>query len=457
MTLPDEARRQAEALIAERLGLRLPETRRPDLDRGIVEALRDAPVATPGELPAWLATLPDESPAWRRLAGRLTIGETYFFRDGPFFEALEQEVLPGLIATRRGAGTLRLRVWSAGCATGEEPYSLAIALDRLLGDPARWALTILATDLNPEALDVAVRGLYRDRALRDTPPWLCDRYFRRHGDGQTLELARRIREMVTFAPLNLAAESYPALITNTGAMDLVVCRNVLMYLAPDVQRGVAARLGRALVPGGWLSVSPAEATAELFHPLVPVNFTGAIFFRSPLDRETPRVLSRLPDPPPLPSTPAAAGPVRVAAVPARAVPVVATSLETPSPLGQARTLADQGKLDEARRVAETAAGRDRLNPDAHLLLAAICQEQGHLESALEALRRVIYLAPDSAGAHFMMGSLLLRRGGRDRARRSMETVVRLLEPVPRGQPIPGSEGLTAGRLLETARAYLESL
>ncbi|MBI4560528.1 MAG: hypothetical protein HY724_00680 [Candidatus Rokubacteria bacterium] len=138
-----------------------------------------------------------------------------FLQGRPTFEALEQRVLPDLIAARRSAGILRFRFWSAGCATGEEPYSLAILLDRLLPDSSDWALTILATDINPEALEAAQRGRYRQWSLRDTPPWIPDRYFRSR-DAGTFELDPRIRHMVTFALLNLAEDVYPDVVTNTG-------------------------------------------------------------------------------------------------------------------------------------------------------------------------------------------------------------------------------------------------
>jgi chemotaxis protein methyltransferase CheR len=129
---------------------------------------------------------------------------------------------------------------------------------------------------------------------------------------------------------------------------------------------------------------------------------------------------------------------------------------SPSTLFQrARALADQGDLERARELGEAAAALDRLNPEAHFLLAAICQERGEIPAALEALRQAIYLAPDSAPAHFLLGSLLLRQGHGKRGRRSMETVVSLLSSVPHDEAVAGSDGLTAGRLLETARAYLE--
>ena len=131
---------------------------------------------------------------------------------------------------------------------------------------------------------------------------------------------------------------------------------------------------------------------------------------------------------------------------------------TPNPqplLERARLLANQGHLEQARDLCEAAVRRDRLDPEAHLLLAAILQELGEVPTALEALRRTIYLTPHFAPAHFLLGSLLLRQGARRRGLRSMQTVVDLLRSASHDQPLPGTDGLTAGQLLETARAYLE--
>ena len=110
--------------------------------------------------------------SWKRLASDLTIGETYFFRDSGVFAALEGEVLPPLIAKRRSEGNPRLRIWSAGCATGEEPYSLAIVLDRLLPDRTGWAVTVLATDIDNAALETARQGL---RSTRSRGIWATRR------------------------------------------------------------------------------------------------------------------------------------------------------------------------------------------------------------------------------------------------------------------------------------------
>ncbi|MBI4270686.1 MAG: hypothetical protein HY615_10165 [Candidatus Rokubacteria bacterium] len=449
MILTENAYAAAQALVAARLGLSFPAARRPDLERGLAGALRGAHVRTVEPYLARLAAAPADDPEWRRLAAHLTVGETYFFRDAAAFGALERHVLPELIAGRRARGDRRLRLWSAACATGEEAYTLAILLDRLLPDLADWTVTLLATDLSTRRLEAARRGRYRAWSLRETPAWARERYFRPLRTGE-LELDARLRARVTFAPLNLAADDYPSVLTNTTAMDLILCRNAIMYFTEGAQRATAARLVRALGPEGWLVTSAAEASTDLLAPLVAANLPDVAFYR-----KTALRAAALPAPGPSAPLPPLAPPVPRSAPPLAVAPARRRAGEGAAPtLVRARALADQGSLDEARRECKAVLARERLSLEAHLLLAAIEQERGELDGALDALRRALYLAPDSAAAHFLLGTLLIRRGERRRGRRAMETVRALLERVPRDEPLPGSDGLTAGRLLETARAHL---
>ncbi len=455
MRLSAELDPAARALIEKRLGLHFPETRHGDLARGILAGARSSSIGAPEEYLSWLAALPDESPEWRQLAARLTVGETYFFRDEACFEALEHEILPALIAARRSQGNRRLRLWSAACATGEEAYSLAIVLDRVLSDRSDWAVTILATDINTESLATAQRGVYREWSFRDTAPEMRDRYFVHRGS-QTYELHPRIRTMVTFAPLNLAVDVYPSAITNTSAVDVIFCRNVLMYFTPETQKATVARLAHALVPDGWLAVSPAEGSAELFSRLAHVSFPRAIFYRKDA---APAVLTppRWPVEMDVPNASHSWPRAEVEVVPVTVAPEgrADDAPEAVAPLKHARSLADQGDLDGARRRCEAVLARERLDPEAYLLLAAICQEQGDVPGALEALRRALYLAPDSPLAHFLVGTLRFRQGDDRGGRRAMTTAVRLLGRLARDEVVPGTDGVMAGRLLETAHLYVE--
>jgi chemotaxis protein methyltransferase CheR len=244
----------ARALVRDRCGLDFPSRRDADLARALRAASDE-----PATLVAALREEPLSTPAWRVLIGEVTVQESYFFRDHAFFTALGEHVLPRLIAERRASGELRLTLWSAGCAEGQEPFSLAMLLDRMLPDRDAWELTILATDIDEAALDVARAGVYGDWALRELPAWA-----RRHfaSGGKRHELDARIRKMVTFASLNLAMDPLP------GSLDLIVCRNVLMYLADDVRAATVRALAAALALRGWLAVSPLDSTPELEAPLL---------------------------------------------------------------------------------------------------------------------------------------------------------------------------------------------
>lgn len=439
---------ETSALVARRLGLDFSDRRQGDLERGLARALECSRFEDTRALVAWLAAAPDDDPELRRLVAQLTVGETYFFRDRACFDALRRHVLPALVEMRRAEGRLRLRLWSAGCATGEEPYSLAMLLDELLPDRARWSLTLLATDVNGAALETARRARYREWSLRETSAELRARYFRDAGNG-TFELDDAIRRMAVFAPLNLAADVYPDVLTNTTAMDVILCRNVLMYFTPSAQRAAIERLRGALATGGWLVPSPVDAPFDAFVPLASVSFTGTVLYKREASLDVP------PAPWAAAPPPAGAAPMAVSA-PADSAP---PALDSPGPahdsVDLARVLAGRGQLDDAERLCRAAGQADRLDAEPQLLLAAIQQERGDLPAALEALRRALYLAPEAALGHFLQGALLLRQAQRTRGRRCLENVVRLLADAPQDEPVLGGGGVTAGRLLATARAYLE--
>jgi chemotaxis protein methyltransferase CheR len=419
MRLTGDLAGRARELVADRLGLRFTEDRHAEMGRTLLETAGSSEHRT---LEGWLAGLasrPLADPDWKRLIAGLTIGETHFWRDHGCFEALERHVLPDLIAARRSRRALR--VWSAACSTGEEPYSLAILLDRLLPDRAAWDLTVLATDLNPAALATARRGLYRPWSLRDVPAAVRERYFRERG-ARGIEVDPEIRRMVRFETANLA-ERFPPAVAG-GAMDLIVCRNVLMYLTPETARRTVAHLRGALAEDGWLIVAPAEASAEAFRPLRPVNFPGGIFFRAGGAADEPA-----------PPRPTLAVPARrtergLQSRPARggSAPPARRPLEPESPAAlkaRAQVLADRGSLEEARRLCRQALAADRLDAGAYRLLAAIEQERGRVAPAMDALRRALYLDPDASEGHLALGRLLLARGERRSALRHLATADRL--------------------------------
>ena len=248
-----------------------------------------------------LSSLPTRSQI-EILASHLTVGETYFFRDKRLFKTLEESILPELIQLRRNSGR-HLRIWSAGCSSGEEPYSIAILLSKMIPDIGDWGITILATDINMRFLQKAADGVYRHWSFRDIQPGIKEGFFNQKQDGR-FEVLSRIRQMVTFSYLNLVEDAYPSLVNNTNALDIIFCRNVLMYFVPELASKVAPNLHRSLVDGGFLIVSPTESSIPIFSQFTTVRAPGTILYKkearqasdSPADRLKNRRshLNRLP-------------------------------------------------------------------------------------------------------------------------------------------------------------------
>jgi chemotaxis protein methyltransferase CheR len=418
-----------------------------------LESARDA--AGCADWPVLAKRLGEESlagPAWTALIRSLLIGETYFFRNKPHFDLLREQLLPALIEQRYREEHPWLRIWSAGCATGEEAYSLAILVRELIPDPERWAIFILGTDLNSEALRRARIGGYRRWSFRDTDPDLMSRYSTPHGDG--LVVTDEIRKMVTFSTLNLVDEaSYGP---GTSAMDLILCRNVTMYFGQETTKVVARRLLSAVTPGGWLLVGPSEPDANVFAGFEAVNAYETTAYRRPQNR----VESAKSGTPP----PASAGPRPVAAIEKGFGTVAdggtgnASRPTTPEEcLLDARVAADAGRYAEARDLCCVALDLDPTAADAYHLLGMIYAGQQETELAVTAFRKAIYLERDFVLAHHGLSNELRLLGDEVGAIRSAETARRLVRSHPTHRPLQSSHGITAQETRDLLEPYFEEV
>lgn len=465
-------------LIAESMGLHFPRERWDDLQRGMAGAAQELGCEDVAACVDRLLSAPPTKAQLEVLASHLTIGETYFFRDTQMLEALSANILPELIRARRGREQ-RLRIWSAGCCSGEEAYSLAILLHRLLPDLQEWHVSIAATDINSRFLQKAVAGIYGEWSFRDAPAWLKARYFTHTSDGR-YTIIPEIRKLVAFAYLNLVEDVYPSLVTDTNAMDVILCRNVLMYLAPPRMHKVIGRLHHSLVDGGWLAVSPSEASKAMFPQFVNVNFPGAILFQKGDASSAPmpafvapaieEFLPRESPAAPVLAERAALTEEPVAAEAARGPPASAESLyregryaeaadelqaayaegaREPGALSLlARALANQGRLADALAWCDRWVAADKLQPAAHYLRAVVLLEQGDAAQARASLQRTIYLDPGFVLAHFALGNLARGGGKMDQAGRHFANALDLLREHRPDDLLPESDGLTAGRLAE---------
>ncbi len=466
--------------LESQLGLYFGQERRADLERGILSAAGEFGFQDADACIAWLLSKPLNKQQIAVLARHLTVGETYFFRDPSSFETLEKQILPELIRSRRDT-TRQLRFWSAGCCTGEEAYSLAVLVTRLIPDWRDWQVSILASDLNVRFLDEATAGEFSEWSFRDAPAWLKAEYFRPIGKGR-YRILPFLKQWVTFSYLNLARDVYPSLFNHTNAMDVIFCRNVLMYFSPEQAHRVVAQLEQCLVESGWLLGSATESLYFAAARLIAVSFPGVTFYRKAsvsqfarADTTQPSACGTAKPPKPTPALHAKRSPSghTLAKGPSSGVVDDYTQsriwyeqgcyTEALSGLqrflaehpvaGQAmvlmaRVYADQGQLVEALRWSDRAIAADKLNAGAHYLRATILQEQGALNEAVQSLNRALYLDHNFILAHFALGSLAHKQGRPQVAERHFGQALELLETCPPGDLVPESEGVTVGRLRE---------
>ncbi len=276
-------------LMEDRFGLAFTEKRRMELEIGVRRAFA---ASTCTDLNSYFQLLNDPVNGQlelERLVNNLTVGETHFFRDAGQIDALVNHVLPEIIERRRSIRTLR--IWSAGCASGEEPYSIAMLLKDLIPDIAAWTITILGTDINTHHLDRARRAVYGEWAFREVrSKQYRPRFFTQRG--HQYELSQDIRRMVTLSQLNLSEDAYPSYDNNTMYMDLILCRNVTIYFPELVTRMVVDRFYNSLVDGGWLVIGHSEHSLSVYQRFTARNFPDAILYQRL--GEQPKEESRLP-------------------------------------------------------------------------------------------------------------------------------------------------------------------
>jgi chemotaxis protein methyltransferase CheR len=442
------------------------------------------------------------------LLALLVPGESYFFRDQGQIRLIESTLLPELIQERRK--TRSLRVWSSGCSTGEEPYTLAMLLTRLLPDRESWNLTILGTDMNVQSLAFARARRYRQWSFRLVPEATRREFFT--ADGDEWLVREDIARMVRFQTHNLLGDAPP----EGGPFDLIVCRNVFIYFTREaVERG-AGLLARSLVDGGYLVTGHGELTdtrppglaARVFPEAIvlkkaaadggpSLNVAGALFNLGAATLPAAAAPSSAPAPPPpkavAPPAPAIAADFRLA-VPERApspspspaprpasvadgreaelkvrLRELRAALHQRGPAGLvaelvellrrfpdsveaqlllARVHADQGQHERAGMILNELGRARPFEHRSYFLLAQIAEEQGDVGKATDLLKRVIYLEAEFAPGYAELAQLYALEGDRERSERMRRRAVELLKALPPGTEIEEYPGSTAGSLLE---------
>jgi chemotaxis protein methyltransferase CheR len=427
-----------------------------------------------------------DSALWQSVISLLAIGETYFFRDDAQFRLLENDILPALIAQRRHQKNLHLALWSAGCATGEEPYSLAIVLQRLLPDIDQWNITLLATDLNQRALDVARRGIYRPWSFRLRHIDLSNA-FQTVSDG--LQIKPEIRRMVRFECGHLldGSVSFNRASGPQPCFDIVFCRNVLLYFSNEQMRTAEQVLTRAVVPGGWLflghsetlgggrggGISPSEWERQpqvpAYHKLEATSIRDSSA-PSPQRPDTPvlrPVIVPKPDTPilrPIDSAKLASKSENKDRYEQAVTAYRSYQLEAAEQLARdliftqpnhakallllAYIAADRQDMAEASSYIERALRQDRLLADAYYLRSMIQHESGYTQQAEASLRAALYCQRDHALTLYSLGQTLADSGDSARATQLWQNLRLILQHRPAEAFVSDYSDLRVGRLRE---------
>ncbi len=485
--IPADILHETNGIVARRLGCDYPENRLDDLERGILAMAREYGIKDSTEgIIKWLSDFTWGTTELNTLATFLTVGETYFFREKAGLDIFRKHIIPGLICKRRYKDQY-LRIWSAGCCTGEEPYTLAILLSEMIPDVENWNITILATDINNIFLEKAKAGIYSPWSFRETSQLIKKQYF--NNSGKNFEITPRIREMVTFSQLNLADEQYPSEVTNTMNMDVIFCRNVLMYFNPDQLRLATRRLNASLVESGWLITSAVELNDDFFHDFTGTPFEQGIFYQkrpgkkeisapyiakdhlqgsvNPGKTVTGRLTKQYN------TSPIKRGlfisPGKVHAKENLTLETVqllfdngrySTCIEkcmqlltinsfvTRSLTLIVKCYANLGKLPEAHHWGEKLLQQDGIDAAAYYLVASILVESNEHELAQQTLKKALYLDPHHVLSHFLLGNILYRQDKKNLASKHFRNVRELLATFEKDEMVPGSDGLTAGRMIE---------
>ena len=406
---------------------------------------------------AYLGLLRDEAAGeaeWRQLESAVTINETFFFRFAEQFDVLRRVILPRLIAARREER--RLRIWSVGCSTGAEPYSLAILIDELLGETAReWRIAITGTDIDEVALETARKATYTSWSLRTLGEGDRARLFDREGD--KYQLKRRYRGFVRFERHNLLTLLDAAAPLQFTDYDLVLCRNVLIYFSHDLAVGIVEALAGRLASDGYLFVGHAEPSPEFERVATPVEVAGVLAYR-PSGAEPEPV-----------AQPCRSGTHRRAAMRRRNAPWRVAgfarlkwrrcrlpnrwhrTMRTCSPK-RARRFPPETCRRRARSPGAVWRSRRAIRARTSRRVGAMAL--GHDVDAEQGFRKALYLDNSFAMAHYLLGRHLIARGRVADGRRSLANAVRSIAPLAHDTELPEGDGMTAAEVAAAARAAM---
>jgi chemotaxis protein methyltransferase CheR len=272
--LTDHELSEIRMLIEERTGIHFDESRERFLSTRVREHMHERGYTRVNEL---LRAVRKTNVEYDSLLERMLTQETSFFRYPAVYEAFEKRVLPEIHVSKFWKNPRTLRVWSAGCSTGEEPYSIAITIADSLSFADAWNVEILATDVGKLALKNAEKGIYSGRSLASVNEKQLAAHFTQVEN--KFHVKPRLKKMISFAPMNLASPVY------VGRMDLIFCMNVLIYFTEERRRALVQRFYEALEPGGYLFLGHSESISKMPVKFQAIVLGDCILYRKPTMQE----------------------------------------------------------------------------------------------------------------------------------------------------------------------------
>ncbi|MBU1753343.1 tetratricopeptide repeat protein [bacterium] len=374
---------------------------------------------------------------FKELMNLLTVGETYFFRDAKHFEILDKYILPDVIKYKKEMGDNSIRIWSAGCSTGEEPYSIAMFLLGNLTIPSLWDIEILATDVSTKALQKARDGVYTKWSLRAIDRKYTQKYFTTTENRFLLN--DEIKKMVKFEYFNLIREPYP--LTKMGNYwDIILCKNVTIYFKVDSTRRVIHDFYQSLRDGGTLFIGMSESLFQISDEFNLIEHDNCFLYKKITGQEKPTGYKReikIPTVKKIDVESAdtifnrAKGYFKAKhydrAIVELGKVIRIKSTHTDARLMLADIYANEERYveaeDECRKVIEL----NSLLPAAHCLLGVVLGKQKRTTEAIPELKKAIYLDQDLAIAHLHLANLYYDNKDYNHSAREFKNVLRLLE------------------------------
>lgn len=422
------------------------------------------------------------------LISAITVRESYFFRDQYQIDFIRDTWLPGIMLDKQ-SGEKRLRIWSAGCSSGQEVYTIAILLKETLQDVHTWDINLLGTDINTSVLSEATSGIYKDWAFRTTPEHVLTKYFVKKD--YEFFLRPDIREMAQFKYLNLIDENFTHNLNTTGLFDMILCRNVFIYLDPRIVRGILNNFISLLSPDGILILGASDLVEPNIPGLELHYYRNMFYYRHRQKISMPQRDAHVPE----------TQSIKNKFLPKRAqgkvhLPKKKTSAATaPTPQKQptaqeevilmdrkglwheipafvdshtaghgedafltgmkAKALASLGNLAAAADLCSHSIELDKTCKYCYYIMATIFIEMERQEDAQRALRRAIYLDHNFFEAHFHLGQILLRLRNYKAGLKSLRNAQELVEKADPERLLFIEQELTCGQLAQILRNEIE--